>query len=158
MKFNTFALSLAVLLSTRSCESFAPSSGKPLRKKVSTSSTELYIIGPMLRKMREEKAKKNMPMASDEEREGEAPGLRVGGGAWKWPPVWPYTANDFTPKDDIVVQKDDNPMSAIMGGGAPPVQEVVDDKDKLDSLKFWGEDKASEKTTIDSEAIDQLKK
>jgi len=155
MKFNSFALSFAVLLSTRSCEGFAPSSVN--QKKVSTSSTELNIIGPMLRKMKEEKAKKNMPMASDEERDGEAPGLRVGGGAWKWPPVWPYTTNDFTPKDDIVEQKDDNPMGALMGGGAPPVQEVVDDKDRLDSLKFWGEDKVSEKTTIDVEAIDQLK-
>ena len=41
------------------------------------------IIGPMLKKMREEKAKKNMPLASDEERGTEAPGLRVGKGAWK---------------------------------------------------------------------------
>eukprot|EP00551_Chaetoceros_affinis_P003594 CAMPEP_0203636304 /NCGR_PEP_ID=MMETSP0088-20131115/2868_1 /ASSEMBLY_ACC=CAM_ASM_001087 /TAXON_ID=426623 /ORGANISM="Chaetoceros affinis, Strain CCMP159" /LENGTH=31 /DNA_ID= /DNA_START= /DNA_END= /DNA_ORIENTATION= len=31
--------------------------------------------------MREEKEKQNMPMANDAEREGEAPGLRVGDGA-----------------------------------------------------------------------------
>ena len=69
-----------------------------LQKQKQIISSELYIIGPMIRKMREEQAKKKMPMASEEERRDEAPGLRVGRGAWKWPPVWPYANNELYEK------------------------------------------------------------
>merc|ERR1711976_98736 len=98
-KFSSSTLqTLALSLFLSGSDAFTSPSIHQVQK---TSSTQLYIIGPMIRKMREEQAKKKMPMASDEEREGEAPGLRVGTGAWRWPPVWPYSEAEFTPKEDI---------------------------------------------------------
>lgn len=76
------------------------------------------IIGPMLKKMREEKAKKNMPLASDEERGTEAPGLRVGKGAWKWPPVWPYDREMFMRTEEIVSKQQQNALQGMLGGAA----------------------------------------
>lgn len=167
MKFNSLALSLAVLLSGgSSCEGFMSpkhqsSSGIhwSIQTKQKQSSTELYIIGPMLRKMREEQAKKKMPMASEDERRDEAPGLRVGTNAWKWPPVWPYSVNDFTPKDDIAEPPQANPMAGIMGmnGAMPPPVPEVEEKEKLDVLNYWGEEKAMERTDIDDGAVAALK-
>lgn len=131
-----------------------------------SSSTELFVIGPMLRKMREEKAKKKMPMASEDEASKEAPGLRVGSNAWKWPPVWPYGKYDFTPKEDI---KEDaqpepaNPLSNLMGGATstpPPPPVEAEDKEEdttLDIMAYWGEEKATVYTEIDDEASSKLK-
>ena len=57
---------------------FAPSSPQlPSKLSVSSSTsttTRLYIIGPMIRKMRENAEKKNMPMANPDEVRLEAPG------------------------------------------------------------------------------------
>lgn len=123
------------------------------------SSTQLHIIGPMLRKMREEKAKKNMPMASEDESRGEAPGLRVGTGAWKWPPVWPYAGSDFIPKEDIVEPKEPSPVTGLLAGNLPNPDEIVEEEKKvtLDILKYWGEEKNDVKTEIDAEAAQKLK-
>ena len=41
-----------------------------------------------------------MPMASPEDAASEAPGLRVGPQAWKWPPVWPYDDELFRRPDE----------------------------------------------------------
>ncbi len=124
-------------------------------KKV--SSTELYIIGPMIRKMREENAQKKMPMASAEEKVGEAPGLRVGADAWKWPPVWPYDGDAFTPKKDIKAAPQASPMSAMLGQ-MPVVPDVEDEKDKFDVMKYWQEEKATVTTDVDAAAVEALQK
>ena len=60
-------------------QAFAPSSPQLPSKLLSVSSststtTRLYIIGPMIRKMRENAEKKNMPMANPDEVRLEAPG------------------------------------------------------------------------------------
>ena len=39
-------------------------------------------------------------MASPEDAASEAPGLRVGPQAWKWPPVWPYDDELFRRPDE----------------------------------------------------------
>ena len=131
-----------------------------VQKQNQATSTELYIIGPMLRKMREEKAKKNMPMASVEEREGEAPGLRVGSGAWKWPPVWPYGNNEFVRKDEIVEDKPKggNPLNGMMGMPETTDEAEEEKIDVLDVLDYWGNEKTDIKTEIDFEASLSLKK
>ena len=55
------------------------------------------IISPLIKKMREENAKKNLPMVDMEEAQKEAPGLKVGKEVWKWPAVWPYDEITFKP-------------------------------------------------------------
>lgn len=123
------------------------------------SSTQLYIIGPMIKKMREQNAKNKMPMASEEERDGEAPGLRVGTNAWKWPPVWPYRGEEFTPPADIVEPKD-NPAAAMnmanmLNGGSVPLpdaEEEEEEEKKLDIFQYWGEEKGEVETELDDEA------
>ena len=102
-----------------------------------------------------------MPMASEDERQGEAPGLRVGTGAWKWPPVWPYGDSDFIPKEDIVEPKESSPVTGLLAGNIPNPDDVVEEEEEkiatLDILKYWGEEKNSVKTEIDAEAAQKLK-
>jgi hypothetical protein len=122
------------------------------------------IIGPMIRKMREDKQKAKIPMATEGELKGQAPGLRVGGNAWKWPPVWPYDQNFFTPPEDL--SKPDptaqlSGMAGMLSGVAqvPSPSEVeVNEDDKLDPFKYWKEDKAMVRTELDEEAVEKLKK
>lgn len=122
------------------------------------------IIGPMIKKMREENAKKKMPLASDEERGSEAPGLRVGGNAWKWPPVWPYDSDMFTRTEEIKAPASASGMNAMANlmGGMPPVTPNAtavasdEDENKLDVLKYWAEEKASVTTDMNEEAAAQL--
>ncbi|KAI2489390.1 methyltransferase domain-containing protein [Fragilaria crotonensis] len=97
------------------------------------------VIGPMIRKMREEKEKKKMPMAAADEAALEAPGLRVGK-CLKWPPVWPYDETSFVPKvDEVPLPRQTLHLVANMVTGATPVPSpvTVSDKDKLDPLKYW---------------------
>lgn len=115
----------------------------------------------MIRRMREEQAKKKMPMASEQEREGEAPGLRVGSGAWRWPPVWPYSDTDFVPKEDITEPKA-APVTGLLAGNLPKPDEIEEEeeeekKETLDVLHYWGEEKAGVKTEIDPDAVKKLK-
>ena len=156
MKFNALAVSAAVYLShISSCQGFTAPGLKPSQK---VSSTQLYIIGPMIRKMKAEQEKNKMPMASEDERQGEATGLRVGSGAWKWPPVWPYTGDDFTPKKDIKQQPSVSPMAGLMGGNMPVVDDLEEEApSRLDVFQYWGEEKASVKTELDAEAVKALK-
>ena len=123
------------------------------------------IIGPMLKKMREEKAKQNMPLASDEERDTEAPGLRVGRGAWKWPPVWPYDREMFMRTEEIVSKQQQNALQGLMGGATATTATAVDSPDaaaaaaaaKLDLKQYWAE-KAGVTTDIDEEAANKLRR
>lgn len=76
------------------------------------------IIGPMIQKMRSEKQKASMPLADADESKNEAPGLRVGERAWKWPPVWPYDANFFKRKSELdAANMAASPLSMMTGGG-----------------------------------------
>ena len=157
---------LAVIATSMSVTAFVTKSASNIAVH---SSTELHamppmIIGPMIRKMREEKQKAKMPMASDGEMKGQAPGLRVGGAAWKWPPVWPYDQSFFTPPEDL--SKPDpasqlNGMAGMLSGVAqvPTRAETeVEESEKLDPLKYWKEEKADVKTELDEEAVEKLKR
>lgn len=164
MRFHHATL-LAVLGMSTSISAFVT---QPVSKDV-RSITELHvmppmIIGPMIRKMREEKQKQKMPMATENEMKGQAPGLRVGGAAWKWPPVWPYDQTFFTPPEDL--KKPDpaaqlNGMAGMLSGIAQvPTPEEMDVKEEtqLDVVKYWKEDKADVRTDLDEEAVEKLKR
>jgi hypothetical protein len=152
MRYSALTLFLAVVgSSSTTSNAFV----HPLTSSPKISSTELYIIGPFIRKMREENAQKKMPMASETEREGEAPGLRVGDNAWKWPPVWPYDGDAFTPKQDIKKPAAQaSPLSSMLGQ-APVVEEVDEEEEeetKFDVMKYWQEEKSDVTTEIDEGA------
>eukprot|EP00545_Synedropsis_sp_CCMP1620_P013652 CAMPEP_0119010542 /NCGR_PEP_ID=MMETSP1176-20130426/5081_1 /TAXON_ID=265551 /ORGANISM="Synedropsis recta cf, Strain CCMP1620" /LENGTH=592 /DNA_ID=CAMNT_0006963217 /DNA_START=491 /DNA_END=2269 /DNA_ORIENTATION=+ len=114
----------------------------------------------MIRKMREDKEKKKMPMANADESAFEAPGLRVGKEAWKWPPVWPYDDSTFTATQDFADAggPDLGSMAGMMSGGMPPPPAaVVEEADKLDALQYWGEEKAAVSTELDADAASNLR-
>jgi len=129
----------------------------------SSSTTSLYalptlIIGPMIRKMREENAKKRMPLATQEEAEYEAPGLRVGTTAWKWPPVWPFDSTFFQLKEELN-QPNVGGMANLLTGQMPEVPvETEEEEDKFDPLEFWGVENADATTDLDPEAVEKLQK
>eukprot|EP00957_Ditylum_brightwellii_P110803 8451025-Ditylum_brightwellii.AAC.1 len=107
--------------------------------------------------MREDQAKKKMPMASDEETFAEAPGLRVGTGAWKWPPVWPYDDSMFKRKEEVEKQNSMTPMQSMLASGAMANPEApTDGKDEFDPLKYWGSDKAGVDTELNAETASKL--
>lgn len=115
------------------------------------------IIGPMLRKMKEEKAKKQAPMATEEDLRGAAPGLRVGASTWKWPPIWPYDQNFFTPNEDIPkAAAGANPMAQMMTGAPMPPTPQVEQVEKLDPVQYWQVEKADVKTEMDEDAVAKL--
>jgi len=115
------------------------------------------IIGPWLRKMKEEKAKKRAPMATEEDLKGEAPGLRVGASTWKWPPVWPYDQDFFTPKDDIPkAAAGPNPMAQMMSGAPTPPTPQIIEVDKLDPVQYWQVEKADVRTEMDEDSVEKL--
>lgn len=171
------SLALIVLLASlsKSSDAFAPANvvnNKNMANRVQPSlfNIQLHaftpptmIIGPMIRKMREKDAEKNRPLASDEEKENEAPGLKVGTGVWKWPPVWPYAKDFFLrPQEEEAIAV--NPMaSAMMGmGGANPMLNTADmaanaEESKLDTVEFWSTGKAQVTTNMDEEAEDALR-
>lgn len=128
-----------------STHGFAPASPQLTipNKSASTTSTQLYIIGPMIRRMREGNEAKNMPMANPDEAKVEAPGLRVGANAWKWPPVWPYDRNFFKRKSEMTGKDNANPMMNMMNPmDALEKKDVADvEENKFDSLKWWEENK-----------------
>lgn len=123
------------------------------------------IIGPMIKKMREENAKKKMPMAKAEEAAKESDGLRVGTEVWKWPPVWPYDNNSFKPADAVSKaesQQSINNMASMLSGVATVptttgTEEGEQEDDTFDSLKYWGEENAQVTTNMDPDAIEKLK-
>ena len=162
MKFAALSLFFAALSSDSQISYAFVNQSVRSNSRPKISSTELYIIGPMIRKMREENEQKKMPMASDDERVGEAAGLRVGSNAWKWPPVWPYDGDSFTPKADIKKPAGASPMTGMLGqlGGMPAIPEVPleedDEEDKFDIMKYWQEEKGTETTDIDAAAAQSL--
>jgi hypothetical protein len=154
------ALLLAGSIST--CSAFAPSP-KSKTHTVSYSNSALQamppmIIGPMIKRMREEKEKAKMPMASADESKNEAPGLRVGENAWKWPPVWPYDRNFFKRKSELEAAKAaSSPLNMMTGQIGTPNGGDVAEGTVFDSLGYW--EKVSDvKTELDPRNAEKIKK
>ena len=115
--------------------------------------------------MREEQAKKKMPMIDSKDAAGQAPGIRVGGSAWKWPPIWPYADDFFVPTEDIQTPDPSAQFQNMAGmlNGAPQIPtpdeiEIKEEKETLDVLKYWSEEKGDVKTELDEEAVEKLKR
>jgi hypothetical protein len=158
---------VAVLLFTSYCSAFVPLSTSKVfcHSDTALGALPTMIIGPMIKRMRENQAKKKMPMVDDTEARGQAPGLRVGGNAWKWPPIWPYDQNFFTPNEDIQVPdapSQMNPMQGILMGGmqvqSPEELESVKETTvvTLNEIQYWGVEKAETRTELDEESAARL--
>ena len=108
--------------------------------------------------MREEKEKAKMPMASADESKNEAPGLRVGENAWKWPPVWPYDRNFFKRKSELEAAKAaSSPLNMMTGQIGTPNGGDVAEGTVFDSLGYW--EKVSDvKTELDPRNAEKIKK
>lgn len=166
MKFSSKILTAALLVAAPTADAFVTRSSASNNVMITRDSdTSLnamppLIIGPMLKKMKEEKLKKQAPMATEQDMRGEAPGLRVGASTWKWPPVWPYDQTFFTPKDDIPKGTPGaNPMAQMMTNGAPvPPQPQIVEVEKLDPIKYWQEEKGDVKTEMDEDAAAKLQR
>lgn len=124
----------------------------------------------MFKKMQEDKKKRGMPQASADEAVREAPGLRVGRDAWKWPPVWPYDESLFQVMADTkkveAPQKQDLEQIASMLSGVQKVpdmagtngkseEEEEEEQEKFKPLEYWTSPDAIE--GLDSDAQDKLK-
>jgi len=162
-----FMATILLMLAPSSTIAFVPksSSSNPSnvirQEDMSLNVLPPMIIGPAIKKMKEENAKKNVPMATEEDAKGEAPGLRVGRSTWKWPPVWPYDQTFFTPSEDIQTPPNAqaNPMAGMISGMAEnPIPVVEGSKtEKLDPVQYWQVDKTDVRTEMDEEAVEQLK-
>ena len=145
------------------------------RSSTSLSAMPPLIIGPMLKKMKEEKEKKKMPMADPSEAANESEGLRVGASAWKWPPLWPYDSSFFVTTKSFEETQQKKQMSqmtsALTGIAQMPTNENGlqpgvnatavngdEEKEEWDPLKYWGEDQAQVTTDMDPDAVAKLKK
>ncbi len=113
------------------------------------------IIGPMIRRMKEEQEKKKMPMAAANEAKNEAPGLRVGANAWKWPPVWPYDSNFFKRRSEMNAKNQAAPLNMLTG--QMPSPDAAEDENEFNSLKYW-EENSSIKTDLDPKVAEKIKK
>jgi SAM-dependent methyltransferase len=134
------------------------------------------IIGPMLKKMRAEKEKKNQPLANPSEAANEAPGLKVGTSAWKWPSVWPYDDSFFALQAESSSTQSSasdsiNNMASMLTGiakapEAPPplpstetdADEEQDTKRKFDPIRYWNDEHATQlaATELDADAKAKL--
>ena len=138
------------------------------------------ILGPILKKMKDEKEAKKRPLANRSEAEQEAPGLRVGKGSWKWPAVWPY-GKDFlltTAEAQAQARKQSlSGMAGLLGGGAnsplgaPPgmgdgtdpsavgtataTAEEEEDDDAFKPKDFWAKQESTA-FPMDAEAAEKL--
>lgn len=115
-----------------------------LSQHVSASTTSLSVAPPMIisgfiKKMREKDEKAKMPMADPGEAANEAKGLRVGKGAWKWPPVWPYDANIFMPSIEAeakVTQDSMKNMMSVLSGGMSQLPTGKPEQEQGETTKF----------------------
>jgi hypothetical protein len=157
-------MALAIIASAAQASAFVTKSSNVVHQTTALNAMPPMIIGPMIRKMREDKEKKKMPMISGDEQRGQAPGLRVGGKAWKWPPIWPYDQDFFTPSEDIETPDSSNQLNgmASMLSGMPsipsPDETEGKEQETLDVVKYWTEEKADVRTELDEEAIEKLKR
>jgi SAM-dependent methyltransferase len=115
--------------------------------------------------MREDKKKKSMPLANPAEAAVEAPGLRVGSRAWKWPPIWPYDQSFFVPTAQALAVESQAKLKrmASMFTGIAQVpatleaeKDLMEEESKFDALKFW-DGEAPALTELDPEAAEKLR-
>ena len=122
----------------------------------------------MIRRMREEQRKKDRPLSSVEERSNEAPGLRIGTGVWKWPPVWPYDPDLFarSGEEKTSAAAGNNPMALLaqanqaMGNGEVDGEAgtgTAVEETKLDVVTYWGETMKDVTTDMQEAAIEKLR-
>jgi hypothetical protein len=152
-------MAVAFLASAMHGQAFT-SPSTAVRQKTSLDVMPPMIIGPMIKKMRAEKEAKNVPMATADEAKLAAPGLRVGGAAWRFPAVWPYDKTFFTPPADIPASAGEgqgNPLAGMLGGTQEAPQPEVE-VEVLDVVKYWTEEKAEVRTDLDEEAVEKLKR
>lgn len=158
------SLAIVWVFAVTSIGAFVPSSTTH-RASSSSSLSALppMIIGPMIKKFREEQDKKNQPMVNDLEASKEAPGLRVGKDVWRWPPIWPYDGMIFKSSGEAEASTKQQQMSSLtsMLSGVPQLP-TSDDLDKQEAIKFdpldyWGSEQADEPTVMDAESIEKLK-
>eukprot|EP00804_Cyclotella_cryptica_P012134 CCRYP_009837-RA/>CCRYP_009837-RA protein AED:0.25 eAED:0.25 QI:196/1/0.66/1/1/1/3/0/469 len=153
---------LLLACSLSSCYAFAPVvelKSQMISAEHSNSALQAIpplIIGPMIRRMREEKEKAKMPMASVDESKNEAPGLRVGENAWKWPPVWPYDRNFFKRKSELDAQKSASSPLNMMTGQVPTANGDGTDASTFDSLGYW-EKMTDVRTDLDQRVAEKIK-
>jgi len=163
VKFNVYAVAIFLATCVASGSAFVPQASKSLNKESALNALPPMIIGPMIKKMKAEQAEKKKPMIESEDAKGQAPGIRVGGSAWKWPPIWPYADDFFTPTEDLEAPPDASQSLKSMAGmmnAAPtmPESEEVETNEivKLDVIKYWGEEKGNVRTELDEEAVEKL--
>jgi SAM-dependent methyltransferase len=159
------SIALFVIAWTHPCKAFVVHAPMTIGKSASISTSALdalppMIIGPMIKKMREENAKKNMPMADAEETAKEAPGLKVGKDVWKWPPVWPYEDSFFKPVATISSPASEasiKNMASILSGVAQAPTGTTDEAESFDALHYWSQADGAQPTNLDPEAIEKLR-
>jgi Methyltransferase domain len=131
------------------------------------------IITPFIKKMKNERDQKRMPMADASEAMQQAPGLRVGENAWKWPPVWPYEASFFTSAkaaQEMNKKASLNQLVSAMSGvaqiqkttGADAAEEkegaaAAEEMGEFTPVKYWGTEQAGVNTNMDPDAIEKLR-
>jgi hypothetical protein len=161
LKKNVVAMAIVACIA-RNVYAFVPQSSNSRIATHELNAMPPMIIGPMIKKMREAEAKKKMPMIDNGDADGQAPGLRVGGSAWKWPPIWPYQADFFIPTEDIQTpdssQQLQNMASMMSGNPQVPAPDEIETEEveTLDEVKYWSEEKSDVRTELDEEAIQQL--
>lgn len=107
--------------------------------------------------MREEEAKKKMPMASAEDLEGESVGLRVGPQAWKWPPVYPYDDELFLRPDAEAPLP--NPMAIVNGEDGEETEEAEKERvsKSIESAKKFWTDEPSTSPFLSESSVSNLR-
>ena len=142
-------------------EAFTTTTVSERRHLTSLSALPPMIITPFIKKMREENAKKNLPMVDAEEARQEAPGLKVGKEVWKWPAVWPYDDITFKPvatlESPTSAENLNQIASAISGVATVPTVPDESTAPKFDPLAYWGQDQSTATTNMDAEAIEKLR-
>lgn len=167
---NRFVLLVAVVAAAAAahCEAFVATPTKTtLHHEFVATTTSLdalppMIIGPMIKKMQKDNAKKNLPMVDRDEATAEAPGLKVGKDVWKWPPVWPYDERFFKPSAlaaSASSQENLSQMAGMLSGVAqiPTTVSEEEESEKFDPIQYWSQDQGAAPTNLDSEAIEKLR-
>jgi SAM-dependent methyltransferase len=148
------------------CAAFTATTQHDVRTNRPLTSSVLHavppmIIGPMLKKMKEENAKKNMPMANPEEAQREAPGLRIGTEVWKWPAFWPYDEITFKPVATLESPTSAENLNQIASAlsGVATVPTVADESTSIlfDPMEYWNQGAGNAPTKMDPEAIEKLR-
>lgn len=154
----------AIVACAVNVSAFVPQSSNSIQKETVLNAVPPMIIGPMIKKMRDEQAQKKMPMVEVEDSRGQAAGIRVGGTAWKWPPIWPYADDFFTPTEDIATLDPATSLQNMAGmmSGAPQTptadESEVKEVEKLDVFQYWAEERGDVRTELDEEAVEKLRR